>query len=418
VSKANKHGFFYGWVVVGCCFLATFNFGIFYIFGVFFKPLQADFGWSATLTSSIPAFFLGVASFSLVLVGWATDRFGPRPTLVCGGTLLGIGISLCSQVSQLWHFYLFYGIAALGVGVLWTLPMATVQRWFVKGRGLTLGIVVAGVGAGAVFYALTANSLILTYGWRSTYIILGIGVWVLLMVAAGLIAASPEKKGLKPYGMEEVGMQATDTGANRHSQVWRTGEWGLREALGTKSFWLLTAIQLCAMIPIQMALVHVVPFAMSIGIGEDAAAGALALIGGLSIVGRIGMGTLAQKTGFRRATIICASVCGAMFLWLLGVRSLWMLYLFAMIYGFFYGGKVPQVPGLVGYFFPGKSLATILGALTAIAAIGAVLGPLVGGFVWDATGSYEIAFIIGASFWALAAILAYFLKTPEKMTPA
>ena len=416
MSKANKDGFFYGWVVVGCCVLVTFNFGIFYIFGVFFKPLQAEFGWSATLTSSIPAFFLGVSTFSLLLVGWATDRFGPRLTLASGGTLLGIGISLCSQVSQLWHFYLFYGIASLGVGVLWTLPVATVQRWFVKGRGLTLGIVVAGVGAGAVVYALTANSLILTYGWRSTYIILGIGVWVLLMVAAGLIAASPDKKGLKPYGMEEVGMQSTDAGANRHSQVWRTGEWSLREALRTKSFWLLTAIQLCAMIPIQMALVHVVPFAMSIGIGENAAAGALALIGGLSIAGRIGMGTAAQKTGFRRATIICASICAAMFLWLLGVQSLWMIYLFAIIYGFFYGGKVPQVPGLVGYFFPGKSLATILGMLTAIAAIGAVLGPLLGGFVWDATGSYRIAFIIGASFWALAAILAYFLKTPEKMT--
>jgi len=418
VSKANKHGFFYGWVVVGCCVLITFNFGIFYSFGVFFKPLQAEFGWSATLTSSVQSFFFGASTLSLVLVGWATDRFGPRPTLACGGTLIGLGISLCSQVSQLWHFYLFYGIASLGVGVLWTLPLATVQRWFVKERGLTLGIVVAGVGAGAVVYTLTANSLILTYGWRLTYIILGIGAWVILMVAAGLIAASPDKKGLKPYGMEDVETEATDAGASSHSQVWRIGEWGLREALRTRSFWLLTAIQLCAMIPIQMALVHVVPFALTIGIDENAAAGALALIGGLSIAGRIGMGTMAQKTGFRWAIIICASMCAAMFLWLLGVQSLWMIYLFAIIYGFFYGGKVPQVPGLVGYFFPGKSLATTLGALTAIAAIGGILGPLLGGFVWDATGSYRIAFIIGASFWALAAILAYFLKTPEKMTPA
>jgi MFS family permease len=417
VSEANKHDFFYGWVVVISCFLATFCYGFFYVFGVFFKPLQAEFGWSATLTSSIQSFHVAITILSTFLIGWATDRFDPRVILACSGTLTGVGISLCSQVSDLWHFYLFYGIASLGVGALWTLPVVVVQRWFVRGRGLVLGVVAAGVGVGAVVYAPMASSLILTYGWRLTYIILGVGTGVFLMVAAGLTAASPDKKGLKPYGMEELEADSIDARANSYSGVWRAGEWSLGEALRTKSFWLLIVIYFCTLMPIQLVAVHVVPFALSIGINETAAAGTLALMGGLSIAGRIGMGTMAQKKGFRRAIIICASICAAMVFWLLGVQSLWMIYLFVIIYGFFYGGSTLQVAGLVGYFFPGRSLATILGVLSAIAGIGAILGPLVGGFVWDETGSYQIGFIIGASFWGLAAILAYFLRAPEKMTP-
>ncbi len=416
MSQTDKPRFFYGWVVVGCCFLATICAGVFYTFGIFFKPLEEEFGWSAALISSIQSVYIAMGLVSGFLVGWATDRFGPRLTLACGGTLIGIGFSLCSQASELWHFYLFYGIASLGVGAFWVLPLVTVQRWFVEKRGLTLGIVTAGAGAGAVVYALVASSLVLTHGWRLTYIIIGIGTWVALTIAAGLIAPSPEKKGLKPLGMEEPRMEFTGIQANSHPGLWRAGEWSLGEALRRRSFWLLVTIYVFVLIPIMMVIVHLVPFATTVGVDETTAAGALALIGGSGIAGRIGMGTVAQKTGFKWVLIICASVCVAMFLWLLRVQSLWMIYFFAIIYGFFCGGIMPLVPGLTGYFFPGKSLATIFGTLNAISAIGSILGPLIGGFVWDATGSYQIAFIIGASFWALAAILAILLKPPQKAT--
>jgi MFS family permease len=402
-------------VVLGCCFLATFSYGVFCTIGIFFKPLQAEFGWSATLISSIQSLHITVGIVSGLLIGWSTDKFGPKLILACAGALIGIGISLCSQVSELWQFYLFYGIASLGQSALWTLPMSIVQRWFIKEKGLTLGITAAGIGAGLVVYTPIANSLILTLGWRSAYIFMGIGTWVLLMVAARLMAQSPENKGLKPLGIEDPGVGFIDTQTNRyHPELWRAGEWSLREALKTRSFWLLTAYQLCATLSIQMLLVHMVPFAITIGINETAAAGALALIGGFSIAGRIGMGTVAQKSGFKRILTICTGACAVMFIWLLRVQSLWMIYFFAIIYGFFYGGQVPQVPGLIGYFFPGKSLTTIFGMSGAISSIGSMLGPLVGGLVWDRTGSYGMAFIIGASFWVLAILLAFLLKPPQK----
>jgi len=170
----------------------------------------------------------------LLIVGWASDRFGPRVTLAFAGTLTGIGISLCSQINDLQHFYLFYGMASLGVGALWVLPNTVVMRWFDKKRGLTLGIVTAGIGAGEAVYPPVASSLILAQGWRMTYLILGIGTCLLLTVSAAFMASSPEKNGLKPYGAEEGAVESI-SGESHDSKVWRAGEWSLKEAR-VKSF--------------------------------------------------------------------------------------------------------------------------------------------------------------------------------------
>jgi len=164
-----------------------------------------------------------------------------------------------------------------------------------------------------------------------------------------------------------------------------------------------------------MALVHVVPFAILVGINRTAAAGALALIGGISIMGRIIMGSSAERLGFNLPLVISSGMCAAMFAWLPGVQSMRMLYLFAAVYGFFYGARVPQTSGLIGYFFPGKNLATIFSTITAISSAGGMLGPIIGGLVYDQTQSYQVALIIGASLWAISATLAYFLKAPQKI---
>ena len=411
MDKDQKHAFFYGWVVVLACFLSSFSYGLFFSMGVFFKPLQAEFGWSYTLTSSIQSVHTAVYILSTFLVGWSTDKLGPRITILCGGTMIAIGIVLCSQVNTLGQFFLFYGIASLGCGIEVTLPTATVQRWFIKRRGLALGLTMCGTGAGTLVYAPLSNYLILTQGWRMSYVILAIVTWCLLMLAAALVRKSPQEMGLKPYGAGEVAAQPYDTKAKRgSSQLRQVQEWTFREAAKTKTYWLLSFMFFCTVLPLNMVMVHIVPATINIGIDKTAAAGALALVGGISIAGRIIMGTSAEKLGWERALIICLGVCAVMFLWLTGVRSLWMLYTFAIVYGFFYGGKVPLVPGLIGLHFPGKSLATIIGGAQAFAMIGGVIGPLLGGIVFDQTDSYAIAFIVGAGVWVIAAALTFLVR--------
>ena len=411
VDKSEKHSFFYGWIVVAACFLCSFSYGLFYTIGVFFKPLQTEFGWSYTLTSSIQSLHFAVFILSTLLVGWSTDKFGPRLTILWGGTLVAAGIGLCSQVNTIGQFFLFYGLASLGSGIIWSLTTATVQRWFIKRRGLVLGLTAAGVGAGTLVYAPISNYLILAHGWRISYIIMAIATWGILMIAAALIRKSPKEKGLKAYGADDIVEQSAITEAKEGSpNLGQAQEWTFREALKTKTFWLISTMYFCCHIPLHMALVHIVPAAINIGIDKSAAAGALAIVGGISIAGRIIMGTSAEKLGWERGLIICCSMCCVAFLWLLGVKNLWMLYTFAIIFGFFYGGKSPLVPGLVGFYFPGKSLATIIGGVHAFSVIGSVIGPLVGGIVFDQTGSYAIAFTVGTAFWAIAVSLLFLVR--------
>ena len=161
-------------------------------------------------------------------------------------------------------------------------------------------------------------------------------------------------------------------------------------------------------------MVHIVNFAINIGISKTASAGALGLIGGISILGRIIMAWSAEKLGWKISLSICLFGCTILFLWLTIVNNLWMLYVFAIIYGFFYGGKTPLIPGLICFYFPGKSMATIMGMIHGISLGGGALGPVIGGIAYDTTGSYTAAFVIGALFWAASAILLLYLKMPQK----
>ncbi len=416
MDKGEKNGLFYGWVVVVACFLAAFGYGIFYTIGVFFKPLQEEFGWSYTLTSSIQSLHMTVFILSTFLVGWSTDKFGPRLTILWGGILVAVGTGLCSQVNTIGQFFLFYGLASLGSGIsVWSLITPTVQRWFIKRRGLTLGITISGIGAGTMVYVPIVNYLILAQGWRMSYIIAAIATFVILMIAATLIRKSPEEKGLKPYGTDEVVAQPDANEAEEGKlKLEQAKEWTLKQALKTKTFWLPSIIYFCSLLSICMVMVHIVPAAINAGIDKTAAAGALGLVGAASTAGKAVMGTSADRLGWERGIIICCGMCCIMFLWFPGVKSLWMLYIFAIVYGFFSAGVVPLVPGLLGSYFPGKSLATIIGGSHAFCSIGGAIGPLIGGIVFDLTRSYATAFIIGAILWAIATALTFLIMRQKR----
>ena len=146
---AEKPNFFYGWVIVAACFVAATSYGLFYTFGVFFKSLQDEFGWGRALTGSVHSVHLVIYALSTYFFGRLTDRIGPRRALSLGAFFIGIGLSLCSMITSIWQLYFFYIIASLGSGVTVSLPNATVQKWFIRKRGLALGLVTAGVGATA-----------------------------------------------------------------------------------------------------------------------------------------------------------------------------------------------------------------------------------------------------------------------------
>lgn len=406
----SKPRFFYGWIVVACCFICCFSYGPFYTLGIFFTTLQAEFGWSSALTSSIHSLHLIIFIPSTIFMGWLSDKYGPRVPMLLGAVLLGAGFSLLSKVNSLNQFYLFYAIASLGAGTIFSPPTSTVQKWFVKRSGLALGIVVAGLGVATSLYSPLSEHLISTYGWRIAYIQIGSGTAVLLALAS-LGANTPKRKGLQPYGAESLAWQE---GTNE--AVFEVS-WSRGNALRNKAFWLIGAISVCTVLPIHMMIVHLVPFAQSVGIERDTAALAMAIVGGISILGRIAVPTFAEGTiGWRKALIVVTAISAACFVWISQTASLWMLLVFAVVYGFCYGGKVPLIPALIRFYFGTKSLGQLTGIVHAISAAGGAVGPLLAGYIVDVTGSYIIAFLIGAGFWALAAFFAWLSRPPRKIS--
>jgi len=399
----GKPKFFYGYVVV---LLATLimvvTWGAVYSFGVFFKPMITELGWTRAATSGAYSLTFLLSGFLGILAGRLSDRLGPRLVVTVCGVLIVAGYLLMSQVSFIWQIYLFYGvIIGVGLGGVYVPSVSTVARWFVKRRGLMTGIVIAGIGAGTMIISPVANWLIANYGWRTSYIIVGITVLALMISAAQFLRRDPAGMGVKPYG----GDVADQSGLNLE-----TGGFSLRKAIRCKQFWIL-----CLMFPsfefcVNTIMVHIVPHATDLAISAASAANILAVIGMFSIAGRITMGSTGDRIGNRRAFAICGVMMSVALSWLLFAQELWMFYLFAAIFGFAYGGYGPLISLVVADLFGLTSLGVILGVVTFSITIGAAVGPTLAGKIFDVTGSYQTAFLVCIALSIIAITVALPLR--------
>ena len=383
----RKSKFFYGYVIVSIVFLIMVVIGgTLYTFGVFFKPLSGEFGWTRAAISGAFSVYMFVHGFLYIVTGRLNDRFGPRIVMTGCGFFLGLGYLLMSQIGAIWQLYLFYGlIIAIGMSGSFIPLVSTVARWFVKRRGLMTGIVVSGIGVGTVVMPPVASQLISTYGWCTSYIIIGIIALVLIVIAAQFLRRDPGQMGQLPDGEGEVKQEGLISEARGFS---------LQGAIHTRQFWMLCAMFLCFGFCLQTIMVHIVIYTTELGISETIAAYVLAIIGGGSIVGRIVMGGATDRIGNKLALIICFILMSIALVWLVAVKEVWTVYLFAAIFGFAYGGLVAIQSPSVANLFGMSSHGVILGAIAFSTTIGSAIGPVVAGHIFDITNSYQLAFLI------------------------
>ncbi len=403
MTEDKKPKFFYGYIIVlAGLIIQLIAWGTYSTFGVFFTPLLDEFGWTRATLSGVNSLAYILMGFTGVIVGRLGDRFGPRMTMVGCGLFFGLGYLLTSQVNAIWQLYLSYSVL-LGVGMSGVdiLPLSTVARWFVKKRGIMTGAIKVGAGLGMVIMPIVANQLILAYDWRSSYIVLGIISLALLVSVPLLLRRDPSQKGLLPYGEGEASNNGLNVAHSRFS---------LREAVRTRSFWTIAAIYFLFVFCVQTVLVHIDPYAQGIGISATNAANILAIIGGASIIARIIMGTTGDRIGHKWGTTICLVIYVVSFSWLLFAGELWMLYLFALIYGFAHGGFFALISPLLAELFGLSSHGVIFGIVIFSGTIGGALGPLLAGRIFDVTGGYQLVFLICAVVSVVALILSLLLK--------
>jgi MFS family permease len=381
----KKPPLFYGYLIVAACAcIQAIGVGSYVTFGVFFKSLLGEFGWSrATLSGAHSLTFL-IAGVLGILVGRLTDRFGPRILMTVAGFFCGFALLLMSRINAQWQLYLFYSLLfGIGLSAVDVIALSTTARWFVRRRGVMTGIVKMGTGSGQLAMPLVASVLIAGFGWRTAYVFMGGMAMLLLILVAQLLRRDPARMGLAPDGGTRPEMSGSDSSHMGAS---------LGEALKNRQFWTIFFANLAACFSLMSVMLHIVPHATDIGIQATAAAGVLSTIGGVSMAGRFVIGNAIDRIGNRASMIFCFVMLIMVLLWLQMADNLWMLYLFAAVYGFIHGGFFTVISPIVAEYFGLRSHGLLFGMAVFAGTVGGFIGPIFAGRVFDVTASYRLAF--------------------------
>lgn len=400
---------FYGYIIVLAAFIVVvFTFGTVHSFGIFLKPMVADTGWSVAATSGAYSMGMLMRGFLSILTGKLSDRFGPRIVVSACALFLGLGHILMSQIGPAWQLYLYYGfVVALGQSASWVPISSTVSRWFVKRRGMMVGIVLAGSGVGTMFIPPLSRWLLASYDWRTSFAIVGAVSSVVMVLAAQFLKRDPGKMGLSAYGEGEIEINRRNLDAEGFS---------LGQAMRTRQFWMLAVAFLSADYGAQTVMVHIVPHATELGIIAASAVALMTAIGALTIVGRIGGGSVADRIGNRSAMAIGLTLASVSLFWLVPAGQLWMLYLFAIAFGLGFGIFPTMLPTILAQLFGQASMGVIVGSINFASNIGATLGPVMSGALFDIYGSYKVAFLIAAVLGVLSVTLTLMVRPVQEKT--
>jgi len=403
----------YGWVVAiagAIIVLAGGNF--LYIFGVFFKPLIYQFGWSRAAISGCVTIRNIMSGVAAPIAGTLSDKYGPRKIILTGIFLVGLSYLLASRINSLWQLYLFLGtLTGIGIAALFIPIMATATRWFNGKSALANGIILSGFGWAQIILPPVATYLILQYSWETCFIILGIATLVLGTTSWSFIRTPPSTTNAQAEATQEYAPKASETLTGVE------GDYTLSKALHTPALWILYLIQVVVAASYQMVIVHIIAAAIDIGITLEAAAIILTLNGITNTLGRLTLGGLATKIGNKTALILCLAIQVLALFLLARTSDLYTFYIIAAIYGLGYGGTTAIMPTLAGSFFGTKSIGSIYGTVNTAYTVGAAIGPLLAGYIFDITGSYSTAFSSAAIAMAVVFLLCLVLKPPQRKAP-
>lgn len=394
---------YYGWWVVGGAFLLLFcAVGIqFYAFPVFFEVMVREMGWARTqvaLAQTIGTFVGGAMG---VLVGGLIHKVGLRPVMMCGVIIAGLGFALLKTVTEPWQFYLYYGlIFSLGIAGLGTVAnMTAVASWFDRGRSTALGIAATGIGAGGIVMPLLVEWLISKYDWQAACLCMaGVLIFVGIPVSAIVMRTSQERN-VEP--------------GQAQPKVLEVGGVTIGQALKQRSFWLISVSATLLYLVYMIGLTHQVAFAVDMGIDRVTAAGAVSVLCVFSIPARLGFGKLGDMIDKRYVMVTIASLHAAAFGILLRTTNLAMLYSYSAVLGVGVGGLTTMLPGLVADYFGRKHFGPVYGASEMVTTLGTMMGPVYGGWIYDATKSYYLAFLSGIIIALLAVVLVYLAPKPH-----
>jgi MFS family permease len=386
---------FYGWVIVGVGIVVTcVGFGAMASLSVFLQPMAQAMGWSRTgiATAALLNFLcMGAGAFAW---GALSDRFGTRAVVLTGGLLLGLGMVTASRATTLGEFQLLFGvIVGVASGSFYAPMTATTARWFTRHRSLAVALVSAGLSVGSTIMAPLAGWLISTYDWRTAMLVLGDLVW-LVIVPTALLVRNP------PVAPPVAGAAAAAAAGPNLT---------VGQALRTPQFAAIALTYFACCATHAGPIFHMVTHVIDQGIPSMVAATVLSVAGLASLSGKIVCGLVADRVGAKRVLVAGLALQAVAVSLYLVTRELAGFYGVALVFGFAYGGVMPLYAILVREHFGERTMGATFGAVALTSTLAMALGPVAGGWLYDAFGSYFWMFVgsVGIGLGAVAIALTF-----------
>jgi MFS family permease len=373
----------YGWVVaLASMVMMTIGAGAAYTVVVALKPIAAEFGWPRAVPSLCYSFLMLGAGFGGLVMGRWADRASVAKPLYIGALALPFGAWLASKGDSAATLFIAYGLfmGFLGNGAFVAPLLANATRWFDRRRGIAIAIVASGQTLAGAVWPPFLRFLNDWLGWRQTFVIYAAIALVALMPLAMLLRQPP------PLA----------TGPARHdAPPWdrRALDW---PAERVQAMLCLAIIGCC--VAMAMPMVHLIAYATDIGIDRAHAAEMLALLLACAFISRLGFGMIADRLGGLRTLLIGSSGQALMLAAFAAVDSFWGLYVVAALFGLLQGGIVPCYALIVRELFPASHTGRRIGMVILFGTIGMALGGWLGGQIFDLSGSYRPAFLVGLAF--------------------
>jgi MFS family permease len=405
--KKTRHtgGLFYGWYIVASAFVILFfNAGARFSFGVMFKPMIVDFGWSRGSLSLV--FFLNMAfyAFSLIVAGRLYDRYGPKWIICISTVLLSTGFMLTAFIHSLWQFFVFYGVvAAMGLGGPSVSLMAAItSKWFEKVRGLAISIALTGSSLGQFALVPLVTIITLRHGWRFSYFSIGLVMLVVNIILAVLVMrGDPDALDQRPFGSRG---KKGDGGTQHVASGKGLRDFGLRDAMHTRSFWLFSIVMFVCGSGDFLVATHLIPLVTDHGISPVTAGSMLAWFGLMSLAGLLVAGPVSDLIGNKIPIAFTFLLRFFLFLLVLRHQTLGSFYVFALLFGFTLLITAPLNATLMGKLYGFSHVGLLTGFITTVHHVGGGFWAYMGGVIFDQTGSYQLAFVLSA----IMALVAFF----------
>jgi MFS family permease len=346
------------------------------------------------------------------IAGWLSDRWGTRTVVAGGGVILGVALALTGRVTSLTQYYLCFGIlGAAGIAGMLIPSTTIVTRWFVRSRGTAMGVLSAGNPASAVvFYPLNA-ALIAMLGWRAALVVFGC-----LIAAATVLLVLLYRE--PPAPADRAGADA-GAGPTPTSRV-PAEAWTLRRALRSVRLWAAFTMTALGVIGFQIMATHQVAHAVDRAVARDTAVWLFAVAAACMMAGNLLGGWLSDRVGRGRVFVVgtVVAILGiACFALVRGPQDRVLLLLYALS-GVGFGMRIAQLSTIPADVFAGPHLGAILGVVQSGGGLGGAIGPFLAGWLFDATGSYRLAFLAACVAVAGSAIAAWLAARPMAGAPA